>query len=122
MIDLLFFYTFLIIYVCFMFLNPFFYCSSSFSKIFLTTRTGYLVQTPHVLSPLKGFVRNFDFVDKDLINITSKPYLLAMRLSCSDIPFSYGIKSFGASKFWLFFDLLLNDNVRLIVFVINFSG
>ena len=43
LIDLLFFYTFLIIYVCFMFLNPFFYCSSSFSKIFLTTRTSFLV-------------------------------------------------------------------------------
>ena len=44
---------------------------------------------------LKGFVGNFDFSDKDLANITSKPYLLATRLSCSGIPFSYGIKGFG---------------------------
>ena len=77
--------------------------------------------TPHGLTPLKGFVSNFDFSDKDLLNITSKPYLLATRLSCSDIPFSYVIKSFDVFKFWLFFDLLLDDSVCLIVFI-NFSG
>ena len=69
-----------------------------------------------------NFVGNFDFSDGDLVNITSKPYLLATRLSCSAITFSYGIKSFGVSKFWMFFDLLLDYNVRLIVFVTNFSG
>ena len=78
--------------------------------------------TPHALSLLTGFVRNFDFSDKDLVNITSKPYLLATRLNCSDIPFLNGRKSFGVSKFWLFFVLLLDDNVCLITFVISFSG
>ena len=55
----------------------------------------FTIQTPHALSLLKGFVSNFDSIDKDLVNIISKPYLLTTRLSCSDIPFSYGIKSFG---------------------------
>ena len=74
------------------------------------------------ISLLKEFVHNFNFGDKDLVNITSQPYLLAARLSCSDIPFSYGIKSCGVFMFWLFFDLLLDDNVCLIVSVFNFSG
>ena len=40
-----------------------------------------------------------------------------MRLSCSEIPFSYGIKSFGASSFSLFCDfLLLDSHAALIVF------
>ena len=60
-----------------------------------------MYRTPHVLQLLKGFVHNFDFRDKDLVNITFKPYLLATRLSCSAIPFSYGIKRFGASATFL---------------------
>ena len=44
----------------------------------------------HSTSLLKGSVRNSDFSDKDLVNIISKPYLLATRLSFWDIPFSYG--------------------------------
>ena len=62
--------------------------------------------TPHVLQLLKGLVGNFDFSDKDLVKIPSKPYLLATRLSCTGIPFPYSIKSFGVSKSFLFFDLL----------------
>ena len=36
--------------------------------------------TPHALSLLKGFVRNFDFSDEVLVNITSKPYKLYCKL------------------------------------------
>lgn len=81
-----------------------------------------MYRTPHVLQLLKGFVHNFDFRGKDLVNITFKPYLLATRLSCSAIPFSYGIETFHVSEFWLLFDLLLHSNARLIIFVVNFSG
>ena len=94
-----------------------------FPKYFLQQEQVTLYTTPHVLSLFKGFVRNFDFSDKDLVNITSKPCLLATHLSCSEIFFffSYSRKGFGVSKFWLFFDLLLDENICLIVFVNNFS-
>ena len=78
--------------------------------------------TPYALPLSKEFVSNFDFGDRNLVNITSKLYLLAKHLDCFDIPFSYGIKSFGVSLFWLVFDLLLDGNVRLIVYVTNLSG
>ena len=68
---------------------------------FLQKEQATMYRTPHVLQLLKGFVHNFDFRDKDLVNITFKPYLLATRLSCSAIPFSYGIKRFGASATFL---------------------
>ena len=104
-------------------------CSLILSSIVLPVSPKYFLQeqvtlctTPHALPLLKGFVSNFDFRDKDVLNIISKPYLLATRLSCYDISLLYGIKSFYISKLWLFFDLLLDDNVCLIDFVINFSG
>ena len=37
--------------------------------------------TPHVLSLLKGFVCNFDFNDKDLLNITLNPLLLTSKVN-----------------------------------------
>ena len=77
-------------------------CSLILSTIVLTVSPIYflyqeqatLYTTPHVLQLLKGFVGNFGFSDKDLVNVTSKPYLLPTRLSCSGISFSYGIKKF----------------------------
>ena len=69
--------------------------SINFPKMYKNLRFKFTIQTPHALSLLKGFVSNFDSIDKDLVNIISKPYLLTTRLSCSDFPFSYGIKSFG---------------------------
>ena len=54
-----------------------------------------------------------------LVIITSKPCILATQLSYSDIPFSYGIKSFGFTKFWLLFDFLLDGyNVCLFLSLI----
>ena len=67
---------------------------------------------------LKLIVGNFDFSDRELVNITSKSYLLATRLICSATSFSYGIKSFGVSKFWLFSDLLLDNKDKQISFLI----
>ena len=90
-------------------------------KYFLQQQQVTLYTPPHALPLLKGFVSSFDYIDKDLVNITSKPYLLLTRLSCSDIPFSYGIKKFDVSKIWLFFDLLLDDNVWLLLLLI-FQG
>ena len=48
---------------------------------------------------LKGFVSNFDFSDQDIVNIISKPYLLATLLSYFNIPFSYDIKCLGLFMF-----------------------
>ena len=70
-----------------MFLNPFAFVLPVSATCFLQQEQVTLYTTPHAPSLLKGFVRNFDFSDKDLVSITSKPYLLAMRLNYSDIPF-----------------------------------
>ena len=79
-----------------MFLNPFSYCSSSFSPTYFSQQEQVILYTTaHALSLLKWFARKFDCSDKDLVNITSKPYLLATCLSYSDIPFLCGRKSVG---------------------------
>ena len=44
-------------------------------KYFLQQEQVTLYMTPHALPLLKWFVSNFDFSDKDLVNVTSKPYL-----------------------------------------------
>lgn len=44
-----------------------------------------------MLQLLKGLVGDFDFSDKVRVNMTSKLYLLVMRLIYSEIPSSYVI-------------------------------
>ena len=56
--------------------SPFLWCSSSFSDLFLITRKGYLVNKSTSTTTIKRVCWYFDFGDKDLLNIISKPYLL----------------------------------------------
>ena len=56
--------------------SPFLWCSSSFSDLFLRTRKGYLVNKSTSTTTVKRVCWYFDFGDKDLVNIISKPYLL----------------------------------------------
>ena len=86
-------------------------------KHFLQKEQVTLYMTPYILSLLKGFISNFDYSKIDLVNITPKTYLLATCLSCFKLHLRYSFfiwyKNF---QVWLFFDLVLDVNVCLIVF------